>query len=240
MDVIIDNEDEQQQQQQQQHAEEQEQEQEQEQIAAAKTARRAIRMKLISVLQQNEEFSFRARNKIDEQAETFLQNLGDDIHDMFCNNTRRADDEEYRGLDSGRDTEEEVETAIRFFPEVLSRRKEILYNDVRDNGEDYDVDEQYTVYEDFFYPIQLVAFTHIGFAIRLNRKAISFIPLLARLAIELGLFEEQYRGGLLCQDNRDSNILQDLMDNATVFERHYREDRDPADDKYLQVLIQLK
>jgi hypothetical protein len=43
--------------------------------------------------------------------------LGNDVHELLCNN----DAENYRGLDSDRDTEAEVETAIRFFPpEVLS------------------------------------------------------------------------------------------------------------------------
>ncbi|OEU17866.1 hypothetical protein FRACYDRAFT_238294 [Fragilariopsis cylindrus CCMP1102] len=44
------------------------------------------------------------------------------------------DDDDYNGLDSGRDTEEEVEAIIRFFPEVLS-----------------------TADEDFIYPIQRLA-----------------------------------------------------------------------------------
>ena len=37
---------------------------------------------------------------------------------MLCDN----DFDDYHGLDSDRDTEEEVETTLRCFPELLSRR----------------------------------------------------------------------------------------------------------------------
>jgi hypothetical protein len=39
-----------------------------------------------------------------------------------------------------------------------------------------------------------------------NLKAVSFVPLLARLAMELGLFEEKYRGGLLCKDRYTGRV----------------------------------
>ncbi|MGK3746624.1 MAG: hypothetical protein ACI90V_013487 [Bacillariaceae sp.] len=41
---------------------------------------------------------------------------------MICGNMDNADPANYRSLDSSRETEEEVETVIRFFPEVLSKR----------------------------------------------------------------------------------------------------------------------
>jgi hypothetical protein len=126
----------------------------------------------------------RTRNKTDELVEIFLQELGDDIHDMFCS----IDADNYRGLDSDRDTEEEVETALRFFPNVLTRRIQIHDADVDADADGEDV---------YLYPIQLLAFTlRYEVGIMCNMKALSFIPLLARLAIELGLFEEE-RGGLL-------------------------------------------
>jgi hypothetical protein len=70
----------------------------------------------------------------------------------------------------------------------LTRRKEIgMYLDDDEDGE-------------LFYPIQHLTcyFCYADTTWRCNAKAVSFVPLLAKLAIELGLFEEQYRGGLLC------------------------------------------
>ncbi|OEU12766.1 hypothetical protein FRACYDRAFT_244039 [Fragilariopsis cylindrus CCMP1102] len=64
-------------------------------------------------------------------------------------------------------------------------------------------------------------------------KAVPFIPFLVRLAIQLGLFEEQYRGGLLCEDMYADNVLIHLM-------RNYDPEHPDADDKYLQVLLELR
>jgi hypothetical protein len=189
---------------------------EQDRIAtdAAAAAAERRRFKSISVLERKERFSLRTRNKIDQLVETFLENLGDDIHDMLCDN---GADEDYRGLDSDRDTDEEIETTIRFFPGVLTRKGGPCNE----------------------YPIQCLV-TLCNF--RCNVKAISLISLLARLSIELGLFEEQERGGLLCENSDGGcyNILQDLM-NSDPIERHNREQhREVVDDKYLEVLIQLR
>jgi hypothetical protein len=41
------------------------------------------RLKLITVLEQNEKFPLRNRNKIDGLIENFLEELGDDIHSLF-------------------------------------------------------------------------------------------------------------------------------------------------------------
>jgi hypothetical protein len=144
---------------------------------------------------------------------------------MLCNNTRVGNDE-YRGLDSNRDTEEEVETAIRLFPEVLSKPNHF-----------YDVDIERW---DKCYPIQLLTFTREdGFYTRregrrmCNMKAISFIPLLASLS------DEQDRRGLLSLDYIDKNILQNLM-CSEMADDHSQVDYGHIDDKYLQVLIQLR
>jgi hypothetical protein len=51
---------------------------------------------------------------------------------MICDDSVSADN--YCGLDTERDIEEEVETTIRFFPEVLSRRKEIVLDDEERTG----------------------------------------------------------------------------------------------------------
>jgi hypothetical protein len=195
----------------------QQQQAEQERIAAAAAAAAAARrrrLKLISVLEGFDEFSFRTRNKTDELVEDFLDNLGDDIHDTLCDNDIKSDN--YRGLDSERDTEEEVETAIRLFPEVLSRRGG-YYN---------------------YYPIQLLAFARNedGHWVW-NLKAVSFIPLLVMLAIEFGLFEEEERGGLLCEIG--NNVLRSLISSYRT-EIHKQERHEAIEDKYLHVLIQLR
>jgi hypothetical protein len=66
----------------------------------------------------------------------FLDNLGDDIHHLIYSNDD-LDSDDYCGLDRERDTQDEVETVIRFSPEVLTRR-----------GGQHNA-----------YPIQLLAFT---------------------------------------------------------------------------------
>jgi hypothetical protein len=77
-------------------------------------------------------------------------------------------------LDNSIDTEAEVEAILRIFPNVLSRRKPIFWTD---EG------------RCFYYPIQLLAFKiHEDESLRINLKAVSFIPVVARLAIEFGCF----------------------------------------------------
>jgi hypothetical protein len=76
---------------------EDEQQTEQERIAAAAAAAaaRRRRLELISVLEGFDEIPFRSRNKTDELIENFLVELGDDVHDMICdNNTEEVDNEE--------------------------------------------------------------------------------------------------------------------------------------------------
>jgi hypothetical protein len=190
---------------------------EQEIISTAAAKQRRL-LKLISVLEKKAKFSLRTRNKTDELVENFLQELGDDIHDMLCANNTEA--ENYSGLDSDRDTEAEVEAIVRVFPEVLTRRK---YDD-----------------ENFYYPIQLLTFAlDEDGDWQCNEKSVSFIPILARLAIEFGLFEEDKRGGLLCEDGK-INVLQDLMLSDGQTELPNQEHNEYLDTKQLQVLIQLR
>ena len=77
----------------------------------------------------------------------------------------------------------------------------------------------------------------------MNVKAVAFIPLLARLAVELGSFEEEERGGLLCKNNMNINVLQNLMnsDKGRPENLHHnpREYHEVVDDNYFQVLIRL-
>jgi hypothetical protein len=84
---------------------------------------------------------------------------------MFCGNMDNADTDNYRGSDSDRDTEEEVETAIRFFPEILRRTKEVgVQRDAEDDGV-------------ILYPVQLLAYICLGNLVGSNLKAVSFTPL---------------------------------------------------------------
>jgi hypothetical protein len=72
---------------------------------------------LISLIQQKKEYPKRTRKKMNRLVKEFLNKTKDDLHRLMC---------EYgpEGLDSDRDTEEEVEAIIRFFPEVLSTADE--------------------------------------------------------------------------------------------------------------------
>ncbi|MGK3741552.1 MAG: hypothetical protein ACI90V_008405 [Bacillariaceae sp.] len=139
---------------------------------------------------------------------------------MLCDDNIEADN--YHGLDSDRDTEEEVEATLRFFPAVLTR----IYADAEDSypiqflPSDYDINRLCYIY---------------------NLKARSFLSLVARLAKELGPFTEDTRGGLLCQDYSGYNVLQNFI-RSDIPKRHKqnREHHELVDGKYLRVLIQLR
>jgi hypothetical protein len=198
-------------------------EQEQERLAEAqrKIAASERLQKLILVLKKKEKLPSETGNEIDGLVEEFLDKVETNIRNLLCS---KGDPETgyYHGLDSNRDTKEEVETAIRFFPDVLSHRREY--------------------YDGEMYPIQLMAFAwNEEGCYGCNVKTVSFVPVVARLAIELGSFEEQYRGGLLCADQAGNNVLRRLM--CTYMPDHLRSNREHhelADTKYLQVLIQLR
>ncbi|OEU21478.1 hypothetical protein FRACYDRAFT_235104 [Fragilariopsis cylindrus CCMP1102] len=205
-------------------------------------------LKINSVLKRKETFPLRTRNKVDVLVQEFLNKLEDDIHDMLCDNGEY--DDEYRGLDCNRDTEEEVEAIVLLFPDVLTRKNQIReYQDV--DAYDYDEDEEDPFDVREFYPIQSLAVKCVGFYKDFvsNVKAVSFIPLLARLAIKLDLFEEEERGGLLCQGGGNKivynhyNVLENLMHSDLTYRSDdacKREHHEAVDDKYLQVLIQLR
>ena len=177
--------------------------------------------KLNTILQRKGEFSLRSRNKINELARQFLKNLGNDIHDMLCEDDVEADD--YFGLDSNRDTEAEIETALRFFPELLSRTK---------------LDNYGTTLNVF--PIELLAYTRSGNNIgKCNLKAVSFVPLVVRLAIEFDLFEEHERGGLLIGDKYHVNMLKLLSSRKNMLASD-RENHGLIDDAHLNVMVQLR
>ena len=153
----------------------------------------AQHLKISSVLERKEKFPLQNINKIDALIEEFLRELGNDIDDMLYYSNELDEADTYSGLDSDRDTEEEVETAIRFFPEVLTRSIE------DDEGH-------------LHYPIQGLAIARDEDGMwQCKVKTVSFIPIVARLAVEFGLFEEDERGGLLSIDDESCNVLHHLM-----------------------------
>jgi len=103
----------------------------------------------------------------------------DDVYEMLCDN----DAENYQGLDCDRDTKAEVQTAIRFFPNVLSREDE---------------DDECSLQ-------CLIRLNDLSF----NFRAVPFIAVLAWLGIELHQFGRgNQRGGLLVEDRYGKNVLQ--------------------------------
>ena len=198
------------------------QEQEQQRVNAAVTKQRHLTID--SILKKKRKFPLRNRKKIDVLINEFLEKLGDDIHKMLCEN-EFAEADTYDGLDSDRDTEEEVETAIRFFPDVLSGTTGDLHYPIKElaiaRGED-----------DGYWQCKV--------------KTVFFIPIVARLAIEFDLFEEDERGGLLCEYTGGDNILHLLMyTDQTILtdqttKRHHQEQHEVVEDKFFQVLIKLR
>ena len=90
--------------------------------AAVAVAAEDRRLQYISILQRQGKFPLRQRNKLDTMIERDLLELGNDIHEYLCDRNK----DYYQGLDSSRDTKEEVETVVREFPSVLWRRKKVL------------------------------------------------------------------------------------------------------------------
>ena len=184
---------------------------------------RALVTEFLSNLERNEEIwsqsQHPAASNTDtsrEPVQTFLNDLRRDISDMLCDQSHDTD--MYRGLDSNRDTEEEVITAIRFFPENLTAR-----GGMRDE-----------------LPIMCVQVLKNADGLELslnNTKAVFFVHVLAKLAIELNSFEEDERGGLLIQNTYTGrHTLQFLVrTNAGGDEDYHRH----ADIVFLEELTRL-
>eukprot|EP00751_Fragilariopsis_kerguelensis_P019343 CAMPEP_0170839086 /NCGR_PEP_ID=MMETSP0734-20130129/3785_1 /TAXON_ID=186038 /ORGANISM="Fragilariopsis kerguelensis, Strain L26-C5" /LENGTH=313 /DNA_ID=CAMNT_0011206661 /DNA_START=67 /DNA_END=1005 /DNA_ORIENTATION=- len=180
-------------------------------VAAAMIANKAAieenELKLTSLLERKKELPLRTRNKLNELVKELLSHTKDDIHDMLCD----QNEDDYRGLDSNRDTEAEVETALRFFPEVLPLLKDNLY------------------------PIQrLCRFSNYKF----NVKAASFVSILARVAIESHSFGEHERGGLLIEGVRFGSSLCQLVDSSGP--SHGEEHNQIVNNLFLRLLVRLR
>jgi len=140
--------------------------------------------KKISILKRRSEFPASVREAIDEWkdegADSFVTKIENRVLNLLKYNQYYGFDPK-RGLNSDRDTEMQVELAIRFFPDLLSSKRG-------------------------FYPItwQLRS----GSSNReFNAKAAAFIPLLAKLTIELNQCQEKERGGLV---NGEWSVLMEL------------------------------
>ena len=168
---------------------------------------------LHSILNEEEDFPLRQRTKISDLVQEFVTKLGNDINAMMLD----QDYNDYHGLDSDRDTQQELETALRLYPEIIAGRHNTL------NNSRYDI-----------LPIQCI--THMygndGKYV-VNVKALPFLPLLVRLAIEFGSYDTDShhhhhpptappsttttlatRGGLLIPNQYEGNVLQRLVKNS--------------------------
>ena len=149
-------------------------------------------------------------------AQQFIRNVKNDIHQTITDT--RTIEEGYDGLDIERDTEEEVEKAIRSCPEVLTQR-----------------DERFQ-----YYPFRCLTFMQNDNddQIMRNVKAVSFIPLFVQLAIEFNSFPKVERGGLIIEDDDGNNILFNLIgsSDSSYDENHHQ----LVDTTFLAVLIRLR
>ena len=161
--------------------------------------------KKATIIQRKEEFPGKLRAKIDEAAEeklapiAFLRRIESKLvtflRKNFCD----------------RDTEEQIEVAIRFFPNVLSTRQSgrcpIVWQLLSCTGE-------------------------------FNFKGALLIPVLAKLGIELGQFEAGKRGGLIYEEGF-RNALHIFAYNAGR-KKEDDEHRQLVDESFLDIMKNLR
>ena len=153
---------------------------------------RQRRLVVIECLLRKEHVPIRQRNLIEELVEEFDNKMNKDVHAMITE-LDIWDDDTYNGLDSNRDTHDEVETVLRILPDVIGKRTE---DDEYDDGD---------------YPIQCLACNFF------NLNTIPFVHLFARLAIEFNSFNEDARGGLLPGDDAyDLNVFENLTCSSRI------------------------
>ena len=208
--------------------------------------RQRRRLVVIESLLRKELFPLRQRIKINDLIDAYHTNLTDDVHDMI---TDQRTGEQYEGLDSDRDTIEEVTSIVRLIPEVLQKRKPTRWawgeNDEEDEsdedeinaGEWVDVDDD----DDGDYPIQCLSFLrgNEGDAF-INLKAVPFIHLFAQLALEYDSFDESKRGGLLIPGEYNfNNIMLNLVNN-NFLKTYSEDDFHRADEVRTNELLRLR
>ena len=168
--------------------------------------------KKLAVIERKQEFPRKLRSTIEEAIEKklapagFLFRIEKKLLDLLWENSSDDRIDETKGFNSDRDTEAEVEVAIRFFPDVLTT---IRYNR---------------------YPIR----AQLGsYRLNPNLKSVSFVPLLAKLAIEFDLFTEEERGGLAVACYKGSNVFNVFFWLAIA--RDHDEDK-VNDEKHVQLV----
>jgi hypothetical protein len=175
------------------------------------------RLQLVSFLECYVDFQPFTKEKCDELVDHFFGEMIANTHDTIFYN---AFGDEYCGLDTVRDTDEELEATLRFFPCVmylprLTRNKMPLLV-----LQKYDEDDE----EDGVWVC--------------NTKAVSFLPVILSVAVELGVKNSLERGGLLSHTNDGITILDSLMMSGT--ESRNQKCQESIDEQFLQVLKQLR
>jgi hypothetical protein len=153
-------------------------------------------------------------------ATAFIQGVCTAIHVLLC----------HVRLNINRESIDEVESAIRLFPRVLSMKwqQETDYNDDSLAG---------------YYPISLQVVQNDNGKFRECRPhGVVFIPLLIRLALEFRIFKDEFRGGLLINDINGNPVLQSLVMSSNSNDQKYNNNKHYtiADDTFLDTLIKLK
>jgi hypothetical protein len=122
---------------------------------------------------------------------------------------------EYCGLDSDRDTDEELEATLRFFPCVM-----YLPRCTRNK-------------------MPLLVLLKKEADVRVcNMKAVSFLPVVLWVAVEFGVKKSADRGGLLSHTHDGVTIMDSLMMSGTESSNH--EYHESFDEQLLQVLKELR
>ena len=196
---------------------------------------------LMAVVLRREEFPARQRETIVDLAEEFLAQLGDDIHDMVTDQTYGP---AYNGLNSDRDSVAEITTALDFYPDTLTRRKDTDWNHLQNEWVDVTDEEAGD------YPIMCLALLIDPDSVEAaggkhvcNTQAVAFIDLFARLAIENGSFDDAERGGLLITSNTDDGSMSDCVLKQLVYHSYpsYGDEHNRlVDERFLKELMELQ
>ena len=117
----------------------------------------------------------------------------------------------WHGLDFDVDTEEEAELAIRFFPNVLTEAYRSQSSSMRGS--------------------------HPIYILMTSSKALSFVPLLAELGADLGLFTEKQRGGLGCTFR---GVFFQLVCNTIRKDEFEEEESGKLDEVSTVIMMRLK
>jgi hypothetical protein len=201
----------------------------QQRVVVDPTTEKDARQKMNLIIEHRLEFPSNLREAIREslgeehsecQPEIFLSEVYKSVKAFFFGRSNRNNDESddeskstlqwWYGLDSDVDTEEEVELAIRLFPNLLT---EEYFSFSSLNG---------------CYPIYVSL---------MCLKALFFIPLLAELGVELGRFKEKERGGLTCFMK---SVLFQLFCNVILRDDHDEESSGKLDEASTAILMRLK